>query len=1116
MRRRILVLSLALVAAAVASAQPVPSEGDRRAREARALALNRKVVALHGQGRLTPALAAAEEAVDLCRRLYPPERFPDGSLVLATSLNNLGNVYWARGELTRAEAPLREALAVFRKLYPKQRHPAGHPHLAASLNNLGNLVRDRGDLAAAEPWYREALGMYHALYPATRFPNGHPALAMCLDNLGTLLQDRGDPAAGEPYCRAALTMYRKLYPEGHPDLAQTLNNLGVLLQARGDLDGAGALLREALAMRRRLFPPARFPEGHPNLAQTLGNLGSLFQARGDLAGAEPPLRDALAMYRALYPGGHFPNGHPALAKALNNLGVLVQERGDLARAEAPLREALAMYRLLYPRGRYPDGHPDLAQTLSNLGAWSRARGDLSAAEPLYRQALAMYRKLYPAERFPNGHPDLAASLQDVGGLLHVGGDLDGAEPFLRSALAMYRKLYPAERFPDGHAHLAGSLNNLGTLLLDRGDLDGAERLLGSALAMYRRLFPAARFPDGHPGLATGLANFSSLLLARGEPVRAEPYGREALAVRRRLLDLFLGGASEAEALNHLAELTPARDGYLSVAAAVPGSDAAAYAAVWPTRGALAHWLGYRRAAARAAADPQAANLARRVAQARRALAALLLARAAPGPGQAQRVRLLGEEKERLEKELARALPAFAAFRGGERSTPEDLRRALPPGGAFLDLLRYGRFKFGPGGKGKRRTACYVAFVVHRDRPVCRVDLGPAAPIDAALTAWRRALAAPGDRAGAGPDPAGTLRRLVWEPLARRLPAGTHTLWLAPDDRLTGLPWAALPGAKPGTVLLEEHALAVVPYGQALLDGLRSRGPAAADEGLVLAVGAVAYDRPPRAAGGPGATRRAPDGTSPRLRWPALPATAAEVARVRALAGPRRVRSLTGDEAGAARLLAEMPRARWLHLATHGFFADATFRSVLHLDENDYARGERGEKVGVGARNPLVLSGLVLAGANLPAGKGQPADAILTAEAVASLDLDSLESAVLSACDTGLGEVAGGEGVFGLQRAFHVAGCKNVVASLWQVDDEATAALMGLFYHGLWREGLAPVEALRQAQLTLYRHPDRIPALARLRGPDFDRVARRPAGAPAAGARAPARLWAGFVLSGPAR
>src|SRR5262249_6711096 len=142
--------------------------------------------------------------------------------------------------------------------------------------------------------------------------------------------------------------------------------------------------------------------------------------------------------------------------------------------------------------------------------------------------------------------------------------------------------------------------------------------------------------------------------------------------------------------------------------------------------------------------------------------------------------------------------------------------------------------------------------------------------------------------------------------------------------------------------------------------------------------------------------------------------------------------------------------------------------------------------------------------------------IVTAEAIAGLPLQDLDLAVLSACETGLGLVGGGEGVFGLQRAFHLAGAHNVVASLWKVDDEATAALMALFYDQLWRQDKPPIEALRAAQLALYHHPELAGKLARVRGtPDFDKLVQRPE--PAAGGggtgprRADAKDWAAFVL-----
>jgi len=126
--------------------------------------------------------------------------------------------------------------------------------------------------------------------------------------------------------------------------------------------------------------------------------------------------------------------------------------------------------------------------------------------------------------------------------------------------------------------------------------------------------------------------------------------------------------------------------------------------------------------------------------------------------------------------------------------------------------------------------------------------------------------------------------------------------------------------------------------------------------------------------------------------------------------------------------------------------------------------------------------------------------------------------VLSACDTGLGSVAGGEGVMGLARAFHLAGARNVIASLWKVDDQATAALMRLFYHKLWKEQKPPIVALREAQLFLYRNPDQIGQVAVARGFDFSKTAPLPEGGLKVPSRptAPPRLWAAFIVSGPGK
>jgi CHAT domain-containing protein len=367
---------------------------------------------------------------------------------------------------------------------------------------------------------------------------------------------------------------------------------------------------------------------------------------------------------------------------------------------------------------------------------------------------------------------------------------------------------------------------------------------------------------------------------------------------------------------------------------------------------------------------------------------------------------------------------------------------------------------------------------------------------------------------------------------KQLPAGVKSVYLAPDADLTQLQWAALPAGK-DRVLLDDYAVAVVPHGPALLEWLTPPPPRPekrppAPQGLLL-VGGVRYDEKPAAAKD-GQRREAEAVVGQKVVWDYLKGTEEErrlLEKVLAKSDLKLTASLGGGEAATPRLRQELERARYAHLGTHGFFADKAFRSMLQLDpklfeRREYVSGHIGERIGAGARSPLVLSGLVCAGANLD---DTPERGILSADAIAGLLLDDLHLAVLSACDTGLGDVAGGEGVYGLQRAFHIAGCRNVVASLWKVDDAATAALMTRFYSHLFAadkdKRLTPVEALRRAQLELYRHPEMIPAWSKgeQRAPGQPRPASTPPPADTppelltTDGRAPVKLWAAFTLSG---
>jgi CHAT domain-containing protein/uncharacterized protein HemY len=918
-------------------------------------------------------------------------------------------------------------------------------------------------------------------------------------------------------------MRQKLYPAsrhpaGHPDLSKSFNNLGVLLRARGEYERAQAYLEQALAMRQKLYPASKHRTGHPDLALSLNGLGVLLHARGEYGRAQPYLEQALAMYQQLYPASTYPNGHSHLATCLSNLGLLLDARGEYGRAQQYYEQALAMQQRLYPASTYPDGHPDLALSFNNLGFLLVEREEYGRAQPYCEQALAMRQKLYPVNKYPAGHPDLATSFNSLGLLLQAQGEYGRAQAYLEQALATRQRLYPASTYPYGHPHLALSLNNLGGLVQVRGEYGRAQAYLEQALAMRQRLYPASTYPAGHPDLARSLSNLGHLLQARGECGQAQPYCEQALAMQQSLADRLVESFAFAEAAQYIATLPLRRDALLSVTAHTRSADDALYSRLWTGRSALRRLLERRHQSLQAVADrPEIRSRWVELTDTGRQLTRLFLNPPEDTKNLDEQARTLTARKEQLERELAPLLPALAAQKELDALGPKDLQRSLPERVAFVDLLRYTYFEQDPEVpdlKGAKRTLRYVAFVLTRDQ-MQRVELGNAAGIEAALEQWRQAINARRDDAAAD-----ELRRLVWEPIVRRLPAHTDTVYFAPDGALTRLPWAALPGDQPGTVLLERFTFALVPHGRFLLARLRETPKPGTDPpgpaGLLLAVGGVRYDDTPVPIAQPPVghlvAALSPD-RSMTNQWRFLPATEREVKSLASFTGLP-VRALSGSEASTAQLFWELPRARMAHLATHGFFAQDAFdeeqrRAARQLEHWQFQPAQATQPIGLGARNPLSYAGLVLAGANRPQQAG-PNGGILTGEALIHLPLERLQLAVLSACQTGLGGVADGQCVHSLQLAFHVAGCPNVVASLWNVPDQPTAALMAVFYDELLRHQRSPLAALRQAQLTLYCYPQRITELAE-RGAMRQQKAQ-PVG-PSGAARAAVKDWAAFVLSG---
>ncbi len=456
---------------------------------------------------------------------------------------------------------------------------------------------------------------------------------------------------------------------------------------------------------------------------------------------------------------------------------------------------------------------------------------------------------------------------------------------------------------------------------------------------------------------------------------------------------------------------------------------------------------------------------------------------------------LRRRSDELEAALARRVAPLAEQRRAARAAPADLAALLPDAAALVELVKYRRAHFGTAEEMSRWSGKhYLAFVLGKGsagQPEVRlVDLGLAAEVDAAVRAWWTA-------AGKGeisPDADERLRQKVWEPLARALPEGTRRLYIAPDGELSRLPFEAI--REPDhSYLVERLAISYLSSGRDLAPLPRpARRP---DSALVLAdpdydsldgKPAVGDALPPD-----GELKRAALGRARRLAGFAAEAGAVE----KLLNGRRgwRLESKRNQEA-SEESLAQARRPRLVYCITHGFF----------LQDLERPRLPEGRKLGLAdaepgrwrapeaGPEPRLRSGLVLAGANRWQERGAKglSDGWLTALEVEKLDLWGTELVVLSACDTGRGEVQVGEGVLGLRRAFQIAGAECVLASLWSVPDSETGVLMSDCLRR-WLDGAPPARALREAQLALIRQ---------LREGKNEKLRN-----------APPLYWAGFVCHG---
>ncbi|MBW4671734.1 MAG: tetratricopeptide repeat protein [Cyanomargarita calcarea GSE-NOS-MK-12-04C] len=967
----------------------------------------------------------------------------------AERLNQQVVQLYQQGKYIEAIPLAERALAIREKVLGRE-----HPDVASSLNNLAALYKSQGNYAKAEPLYLRALTIREKV-----LGREHPDVATSLNNLAFLYESQGNYSKAEPLYLRSLAILEKVLGREHPLVASSLNNLAGIYRLQGNYAKAEPLLVRSLAIREKVLG-----REHPDVATSLNNLAVVYYSQGNYAKAEPLYLRSLAIREKV-----LGREHPDVALSLNNLAELYRVQGNYSKAEPLLRRSLAIREKVLGRE-----HPDVALSLNNLAALYDSQGNYSKAEPLLRRSLAIYEKVLGRE-----HPNVAGSLNNLAGLYQSQGNYGKAEPLFLRSLAILEKVLGRE-----HPDVATSLNNLAFLYFSQGNYGKAEPLYLHALAIREKVLGRE-----HPNVAATLNNLSGLYWRKGDITRTIDFLTRGLTVEEKNLQLIYAVGSEQRKQNYAQTFTGSTD--FAVTLAIQQSTKN------PTLGKLALTTVLRRKGrvldamtdtvqilrTQLADNPETKKLFDEWLDVQQRLANLVYR----GQGEEkfeiyqQQIKQLEAEHERLEEQLS---ARSAEFRKEIQPVElADIQAQIPQDAAMVEIVQYKPFN--PKGKnddGKWGESRYAAVVLRTSGEPKWVDLGDDTTIDKSIASFRRVLArGPAtsksnsqERRGIDVEPAEgksleelarTLDKQVMAPI-RPLLGDVRHLLLSPDGQLNLIPFEALKDEQ-NKYLVQRYAFSYLTTGR---DLLRLQTTAKQLSNPVVFANIDYQQQETVIAANPTAKTRGSQNQRSvdfaNLTYQPLKATLEEGEKIKEIFPKTNI--LIGEKATEA-AIKQLKTPNILHLATHGFFLPDKELKPIPSAMNDLNQLEKPKYFNL--ENPLLRSGLALAGFNSRQNKqsNNTDDGVLTALEVAGLNLRGTELVVLSACETGVGDVKTGDGVYGLRRALVIAGSQTQLLSLWLVDDGGTKDLMVKYYEKV-KAGKGRHEALRETQLEFLNNP----------------------------------------------
>lgn len=895
---------------------------------------------------------------------------------------------------------------------------------ADCLQNLANLYMDINRRLEVEPLFVEARDVRKNI-----FGDNHEEYAKSLSSLGYFYKETEQYLKSIYYYNESKTLWGNIFGKKSLEYAKDINNLAIVYETLGQYAESETLHTEALEIYGQIYG-----KDHLEYAKSLNNLAVTLYRKGDLSTSESLYMESKNIREKL-----LGKDHNLYAQSLNNLSSVYIKMGIYGKAEKYSLEVLKIREKNMGKESL-----EYARAINNLGILYYNSMQYADAERCLMEAKNIKEKILGKD-----HLDYISSLENLGGVYRALNKFEVTEKYYLECLDIREK-----KLGKNHTDYARALSNLGILYSDMKRFKNAELSLLEVLQIYENTV-GTQYSD-YVLILDGLIvlyfrdnqekKFESMIL-KSNPILTEHLSR----------------ASHHLSESEFAEYTLSKKRYFDRGNSylfrsqkqLPSISEISFNNTLLQKELLLTFSN--RIKIFLSGDSAISNK----------LMTLITCQRLLGQEYSKPVQLrknadkLEEQVNTLEKDLTRSVAGFGDII--RQVSWQEVQSALRPGEAAIEFVHFNYYNPEP-----TDSVLYAALLLKPGMkypmfiPLCEEK-----QIKALLPAADGKLNNDQVNELYSSD---ALYRLLWSPLEAQL-SDVRTVYYSPGGLLHRLNLAALPSSAK-TPLSDRHDMVMLGSTRQLALNNRNSAPdkmpaALVYGGIQFNMDSTAYPVLPenRTGGQRGLSFVQSDSTLRGDSWNFLKWSETEMDNVQAALqqsgiSVQTIRGWQATEESFKQIGQSGPSPRILHLSTHGFFFPDPAKSKNQNLSSEGAVFKLSD-------HPMIRSGLILAGANhaWKTGRalGNREDGILTAYEISQLNLSNTELVVLSACETGLGQIEGNEGVYGLQRAFKIAGAKTLVMSLWQVPDYQTQELMTEFYKKFLNEKLPARQALRAAQ-----------------------------------------------------